>query len=191
MRKEELKRDIPLYFSNHILRVITWATRSYAEVLKRLNSCYSYSSEAYYQSQLDKLSEVLESEKTIKNSNVTSVEIRYLSEGEIPFFYTYGDRRDIFADGSVVAADYYIQSAVERVESFHPVVLTLDVCLHEADIRCEVFEQRSGVSPTENGDAHIGVLHGKRVDHGYNHGHVAQGGKAYDEDVLTFHLFLL
>jgi len=114
-RKEELERDIPLYFSNHILRVITWATRSYAEVLKRLNSCYSYSSEAYYQSQLDKLSEVLESEKTIKNSNVTSVEIRYLSEGEIPFFYTYGDRRDIFADGSVVAADYYIQSAVERV----------------------------------------------------------------------------
>ena len=83
------------------------------------------------------------------------------------------------------------QSAVERVESFHPVVLTLDVCLHEADIRCEVFEQRSGVSPTENGDAHIGILHSKRVDHGYNHGHVAQGGKAYDEDVLTFHLFLV
>ena len=114
-RKEELKRDIPEYFSKHILRVIIWASRSYGEVLKRLNSCYSYRSEEYYQSQLNKLPEVLESEKTVKNSEVTLSEIRHLQEGEIPFFYTYADSRDIFADGSLVAADYYTQSAAERV----------------------------------------------------------------------------
>ena len=114
-RKEALKRDIPAYFSKHILRVIVWPTRSYGEVLKRLNSCYSYRSEAYYRSQLDKLPEVLGSEKTVKNDKVTLSEIRHLREGEIPFFYTYADSRDIYADGSMVAADYYTQSAVERV----------------------------------------------------------------------------
>ncbi len=114
-RKDELKRDIPAYFSKHILRAIVWATRSYGEVLKRLNSCYSYSSEEYYQSQLDKLPEVLESEKTVKNDKVTLSEIGHLNEGEIPFFYTYVDSRDIFADGSLIAADYYDQSAADRV----------------------------------------------------------------------------
>ncbi len=114
-RKEELKRDIPEYFSKHILRAVVWATRSYGEVLKRLNSSYSYRSEEYYQSQLDKLPEVLGSGKAVKNDNVTLSEIRHLSEGEIPYFYTYADSRDIYANGSMVAAEYYTLSAIERV----------------------------------------------------------------------------
>ena len=114
-KREELKCDILEYFSKHVLRVIVWASRSYGEILKRLNSCYSYRSEEYYQSQLDKLADVLESEKTVKNSEVTLSEISHLIEGEIPFFYTYVDSRGIFADGSLVAADYYTQSAAQRV----------------------------------------------------------------------------
>ena len=114
-KKEELKHDIRESFSKHILRVIVWATRSYSDIINRLNSCYSYSSEEYYQSQLDKLPDVLLSEKQVKNDAVTKSEMKHLSEGEIPFFYTYADSRDIYADGELVSAGYYTLSAEERV----------------------------------------------------------------------------
>ena len=114
-KKEILKQEVAGRFSDHVLRVILMATRSYGDVLTRLNSCYSYQSEEYYRSQLDKLAEVLEADKTIKNKAVTKAEILHLMEGEIPFFYTRGNSRDLYADGKLIAQDYYALSACERV----------------------------------------------------------------------------
>ena len=82
------------------------------------------------------------------------------------------------------------EAAVERVQPSHAVVLATDVGLHEADVRRQVLEERTGEGAAEHGDAHLGVLHGQRVDHGHDHGHVAQRREADDEDMLSaIHLF--
>ena len=55
------------------------------------------------------------------------VEMEAMEDGEVPFFYTHTNRRDILAMGEVVAGDLLEESAcalvVSRIERFSPVVI--------------------------------------------------------------------
>ena len=50
------------------------------------------------------------------------------------------------------------QSAIERIQSFHPMVLMLDVCRHEAHIGCQVLKERTGELSAEHCDTDMRVL---------------------------------
>ena len=52
------------------------------------------------------------------------------------------------------------QSAVERIESAHTVILFFDVGRHKTDVGRHLLEEYTGERPTQNGDAHLGILLG-------------------------------
>jgi len=115
--RSQIRADVKAEFSGSVMRSIVWATRSYGDILRRLNSCYSYQSADYYASQLEKLPGILKREKIRVFPQVEDKEIRALMEHEIPFFYTYGDSKDLYSEGELIASDYYDESAAERALS--------------------------------------------------------------------------
>ena len=72
------------------------------------------------------------------------------------------------------------QTTVEAVQAAHTVVFTLEIGLHETDIRCQVLKQRTCKRSAEHGDTHIRVLHGQRIDHRHHHRNITEGGETYD-----------
>lgn len=113
-QRDDIIRDIEEMFSPVVLRVIVWATKAYADIFYRLNSCHSYQSEEYYASQLAKLPKLLRQEREPMSDEVYNREIKSLLECEIPFFYTRGDSVALMNDGDVVQEKYARASAVER-----------------------------------------------------------------------------
>ena len=109
-----LKDKVAGLFSGRVIRTVLTATKVYSDILKRLNSNYSYSSEDYYKSQWDKLPGVLSRNKIDYCRPAEETEVAALIENDIPFFYTFSLSRDLYFEGKIVEKDYFMQSGLER-----------------------------------------------------------------------------
>ncbi len=114
----EMRDDIRTFvsdrMSDHMLRYIVWATRSYDGIIKRLNSANAYLSEENYRKKLDRVPETLKRSKLRHFPEIEKKEISAIMDNEIPFFYTYAKSRDLYSDGEMVVRDYFSKSASER-----------------------------------------------------------------------------
>ena len=79
------------------------------------------------------------------------------------------------------------QAAVEGIEPLDPMIFLAHIGLHETDIGGQTVEQRTGHGTAEHGDAQVGVLPGKRINHGHRHGDVAECRETYDKDMFCLH----
>ena len=113
--KDSILKDIEESFTDVVVRSIIFATKSYVDIILRLNSCYSYSSEDYYAQQLEKLPKLLKNYKQRYFPVLVDKEIEALMENEVPFFYTYEGSRDIYSGGELLVKDYFDKSAIDRV----------------------------------------------------------------------------
>lgn len=113
-RKKEIEEDIRNCFSDCIFRHIVLATRSYGEILQRMNSRFSYSSEEYYQSQISKLPLILKGERVMPDPEIYKQETDALMRQEIPFFHTFGCSHDLYGSERIACRDYFSESCVER-----------------------------------------------------------------------------
>lgn len=109
-----LKKEIPARFSGVVLRNILASTRMYAGVIRRLNSRYAYESDEYYRAQRGKLRHVLSRDKAVYSRPVEDAEEAAVLEGDIPYFHTFADSRDLYRGGEVMEKDFFLQSALDR-----------------------------------------------------------------------------
>lgn len=89
-------------------------------------------------------------------------------------------------DGSEVLRH---QPPVELVESVHPLVLAIDVGLHEEEVRREVLKERPRKGTAEDRKSHIRVLLCRRHHYWHGHGHIAYCRQSYYENVLGHFLY--
>ncbi len=109
-----LKEELPARFSGIVLRNIPASTRMYSGVIRRLNSRYAYESEDYYRTQRGKLRHVLSRDKAVYSRPVEDAEEAAVLEGDIPYFQTFADSRDLYRGGEVIEKGFFLQSALDR-----------------------------------------------------------------------------
>ena len=109
-----LKADIPRRFSKTVCRCILSGTNMYTGIIRRLNSCYSYSSEVYYASQYGKLGSVLTRGRPESLQPVYVWEEAAIMEADIPYFQVQADSLHLICDGQTVMENCFLQSAVDR-----------------------------------------------------------------------------
>lgn len=113
-RREALKKDVRDFFSGCFFRCFVHNNSNYRDILKKLNSRYSYELDIYYRIQLSMLPAILHRDSGETTPEIYAQETEALMRQEIPYFCTYGGSRDLYGSGRIVCRDYFRESCVER-----------------------------------------------------------------------------
>ena len=112
--RKEIEQEIRAFAPKLPVRIVLRNTRGYADILKKLYHHSALASEEGREQALTLLRELLHSGYPSLNEKIIDSEVRQMSRGDVPYFYTYGDSHSLFSDGEELAGDQYSSSAAER-----------------------------------------------------------------------------
>lgn len=113
--REEIIEIVRSFPPKMPVRYIDRATRIYGNIQRRLYHHSTFESQDSMNETMKTLTELLHKYRKDSDENVVASEIKQITRGDIPYFYTYTDSLSVYGDGEELIKNRFSMSAVNHM----------------------------------------------------------------------------